>query len=1100
MPIAASQLPNISHIALPDVWRFKQDTHSLAIRHLSQAEGTFSCKVIGLRVVKGSAVQIRADLDVGYSILIGKKKNTSSPVWKASTHVLTSRDFIVSDGLLSLTNAVWDKHPLLSGPALYDIAAHARDSWAEALQFRQEVRAKEVVSAGFRPPQIGALHAVAAHWSISNKPALVVMPTGTGKTEVMLACLLMRAPKRLLVLVPSDALRAQTVNKFIRLGVLPQLGVLKSGVINPVVGMIRRTFRSKSDVAPLQRCNVIVSTVAAIQGVPKAVLSELLGAFDTVFFDEAHHLPALSWERISDALKDQTVLQFTATPFRLDGRRIAGRIIYNFPLRLAQNQGYFRKIHFKEVYEHTREQADIAIAHKAVQQLRGDLAAGYDHVLLARTEKKEQAEGIFNDIYSVKYPDLKPVLIHSGIRGRRKIVEAIKTGIHKIIVCVDMFGEGFDMPSLKVGALHDPHKSLAITLQFTGRFTRTATKLGDATLVANTADPRVSDAIEELYAEDSDWNEIIPELSAKAIQSQQDFSDFLERMVLDDRSDEDIFGLNVLHPKTSTVIFRTNSFNAGQFHRVAKKGMEIVREWHSKDKDLSIFITRSKVPIEWASIKEASHEIWDLHVLSHEPARQLLFVHSSQKGSLHQDVARAVGGPTAELFSGERMFRALHGVNRLIFHNVGLYNKGTKLRFRMYTGLDIADAITPLIQSGSTKSNLFAVGYQEGQPTSVGVSSKGRLWSMSSSSIPDWRNWCSHIATKILDDTIPKDEFLRHTLIPQEIKSLPLDKELFFVSFPTEWYSSAMEGGRLFESGIEQFFHSLCISNCSIKTPNEVELELRFDGRDVCKFSLSWGPTEGQFSVTQYSGPTLEVHQSGTRQRLDEFFREAPPVLFFMDGSEIVGAKMLSITRNMPFTYDTGSIAILDWDGVDIKLESKWKTGTLRPTSIQAHLIEFLKIQNNHFVIDDDDSGEVADVVEITEKENQEVVFRFYHCKYSGGEAPGRRVKDTYEVCAQAARSVRWTTDPQRLVMHLLERDQSKYLNGRTTRFEKGDPRSMAGLKRRLRKLRHRYQIIVVQPGISKGMVDAQMATIFGSANAIVTEITGSPLRIIASA
>ena len=1099
MPITSSELDDIKQITLPDLWTIKQDTSSLAIRHLSQAEATFSCKLKGLRTVKGLAVQISAELDAGYRILIEKRKNASSPVWETATHALTSRDFTVSDGLLSLTKAIWDKHPLLSEFAP-GIAAKANASWAEALHFRQEVRTNEVVSAGFRPPQIGALHAVAAHWSISNKPALVVMPTGTGKTEVMLACMLMRAPKRLLVLVPSDALRAQTVNKFIRLGVLPQLGVLNSAVINPVVGMIRRTFRSKSDVTPLQGCNVIVSTVAAIQGVPRAVLRELLGAFDAVFFDEAHHLPALSWERISDALKDQTVLQFTATPFRLDGRRIPGRIIYNFPLRLAQSQGYFRKIHFKEIYEHTREQADIAIAQKAVQQLRDDLAAGYDHVLLARTERKEQAEGIFNDIYAAKYSDLKPVLIHSGIRGRRKLVQAIKTGIHKIIVCVDMFGEGFDMPSLKVGALHDPHKSLAITLQFTGRFTRTARKLGDATLVANTADPRVSDAIEELYAEDSDWNEIIPELSAKAIQSQQDFSDFLERMVLDERSDEDIFGLNVLHPKTSTVIFRANSFNARQFHRVAQKGVEIVREWHSRDKDLSIFITRSKVPIEWASIKEASDEIWDLYVFSYEPTRRLLFIHSSQKGSLHQEVARAVGGASAELLSGERMFRALHGVNRLLFHNVGLYNKGTKLRFRMYTGLDIGDAITPLVQSGSTKSNLFAVGYHEGQRTSVGVSSKGRLWSMSSSSIPDWRKWCSHIATKILDETIPKDEFLRHTLIPQEIKTLPLDKQLFFVSLPTEWYSSAMEGGRLFESGAEQPFHSFGITSFSIKVPSAIDLGLSFEGRDICTFSLSWGPTEGQFSVMQHSGPTIEIHRSGIRQRLDEFFREAPPVLFFMDGSEIAGARMLSITRNMPFTYDTDNIAILDWDGVDIKLESKWKTGKLRPTSIQARLIEFLRTQNNQCVIDDDDSGEVADVVEITETANQEVLFRFYHCKYSGGDVPGLRVKDTYEVCAQAARSVRWTTDSQRLVMHLLERDQPRYLHGRKTRFEKGDSRYLAGLKRRLRKLRHRYQIVVVQPGVSKGMVEPEMATIFGSANAIVTEITGSPLRIIASA
>ncbi|WP_258863412.1 hypothetical protein [Streptococcus agalactiae] len=35
-----------------------------------------------------------------------------------------------------------------------------------------------------------------------------------------------------------------------------------------------------------------------------------------------------------------------------------------------------------------------------------------------------------------------------------------------------MFGEGIDIPSLKVAAIHDKYKSLPITLQFMGRFAR----------------------------------------------------------------------------------------------------------------------------------------------------------------------------------------------------------------------------------------------------------------------------------------------------------------------------------------------------------------------------------------------------------------------------------------------------------------------------------------------------------------------------------------------------------------------------------------------------------------------------------------------------
>ena len=45
-----------------------------------------------------------------------------------------------------------------------------------------------------------------------------VLPTGTGKTETMLATQVYRRLDRLLVLVPSDALRRQIAKQFISLG------------------------------------------------------------------------------------------------------------------------------------------------------------------------------------------------------------------------------------------------------------------------------------------------------------------------------------------------------------------------------------------------------------------------------------------------------------------------------------------------------------------------------------------------------------------------------------------------------------------------------------------------------------------------------------------------------------------------------------------------------------------------------------------------------------------------------------------------------------------------------------------------------------------
>jgi len=844
----------------------------------------------------------------------------------------------------------------------------------------------------------------------------------------------------------------------------------------------------------IKQCNVVVSTVAAIQILPAAELGALLAHFDQIYFDEAHHLPSDSWKRINDLAAEKKVLQFTATPFRLDGQRIQGKIIFNFPLRIAQKQGYFRKIRFIDVFEPDPDVGHASIAERAVEQLRKDRANGLNHLVLARAETTASAEAIYETYYK-KYTDLNPTVIHSKTRGHHQLLQEIKEGKHQVVVCVDMFGEGFDLPALKIAALHEPHRSLAISLQFTGRFTRDAKGIGDPTVIANTADIRVSDAIEDLYAEDADWNSLIPNLSAKAIQSQEDFSEFLERMDNKLEIDEDIFSLNVLRPKVSTVIYHADRFNPAHFKRWTKS-THVERHWISKDKDLVIFITKTRNPIEWATIKDTSNENWNLFIAAYEADQKLLFIHSSQKGSLYPELAKAVSGPKVSLLEGEQMFRAFHGLNRLIFYNAGLYNRGSKLRFRMYTGLDIAEEIQPSTQTNSTKSNLFGVGYENGDQISVGVSYKGRVWSMTSGSVPDWRQWCRNVAKKIQDTTIPTDGYLKHTLRPREIAQLP-SKEILLMTLPVAWYGSEADAMRLYRGGAEITPHAFEIKGYTVKNRNTIDLEVGWDENTGATFSLEWGAKEGQFQVKQSIGDQIEIRVEGVRRPLAEYFAENPPTIYFLDGSEAEGGFLRESPGELKSLFDPAGIVEFDWAGVDIKDESKWKHGQKRPTSVQGRMIEYLVKEPNQLVFDDDDSGEAADIVEINE-DKQTVVFRLYHCKYAGGAKPGGRVKDPAEVGMQAVRSVRWRDNPKRLVEHLMYR-QINVLNGRPTRLEKGTIRWLAGLKRRLRKLNSKFEIFVVQPGISKAAFSPELSTMLGAASNLIHEMTGKTLKVIAS-
>jgi hypothetical protein len=75
---------------------------------------------------------------------------------------------------------------------------------------RISLRPLTIPNSGFRPGQLGALHAVLSHFSVFEEPAIVSLPTGYGKTAVIMALPYILEANRLLVVEPSDALRRQT--------------------------------------------------------------------------------------------------------------------------------------------------------------------------------------------------------------------------------------------------------------------------------------------------------------------------------------------------------------------------------------------------------------------------------------------------------------------------------------------------------------------------------------------------------------------------------------------------------------------------------------------------------------------------------------------------------------------------------------------------------------------------------------------------------------------------------------------------------------------------------------------------------------------------
>lgn len=984
------------------------------------------------------------------------------------------------------------------------VANKISESWNGKFSYKSEqIKSDGTIDTekgGLRPPQLGALHAIGAHWSLYDQSATIVMPTGTGKTETILSVLaaLVRGP--LLVVVPSDVLRTQTTHKFLTFGLLRTIGVLSTDAHNPVVGIVTKRPRSVDDLEMFKQCNVIIGTMSSLSGGSAIPLGpEISKRVDTLIVDEAHHLGADGWEKFRSLFSDRRVLQFTATPYRRDGKIVDGKVIYDYPLGMAQNDGYFKRISFEPIFEIEESRADQQIAETAVKTLKSDIEQDLNHLIMARCVSIDRATSV-HKIYNKIAPEFNPLLVHSALTDTDERIGQLRSGKSRIVVCVNMLGEGFDLPELKIAAIHDIHKSLAVLFQFTGRFTRsTGHSIGDATVVANIASPNVSIALERLYSEDADWNQLLSEMSSEAGREHADLVAFLnDSMRLDDEDeDSDLISHKLLHPTLSTLIYNADQFHPKRFYNGLPDSHSIHRVWLHKDMETLYFVTKSEPLIKWTRSKSLRDRQWALFVMHYDSKRRLLFLASSDKSSNFKKLAEAVGANTQ--IDGDQIFRSLGRVNRLIFQNIGVKKHGRRnLGFALYTGSDVETALSVAERAGSVKSNLSGTGWEDGRPVTIGCSYKGRIWSKEQGSLPRLIHWCENVGDKIIDSSIDTTQIISNVLIPEEIEELPYT-EILSIEWPVEILRQSEERVTL-KYGAQET--SLATSDILLtkngRSHNNIEFQIvEADTGILGNFILAIGGEKG-YEVSQTSGAEISIAIGKINSSLAEYFNEYPPLVRFMDLTELDGNLFIHPQNSQSLVIPEECFDPWSWDGVDNTKESFWKGGVKRTDSIQWYAAQHFVNDDFDVVFDDDASGEAADLVCINEYENQIKVV-LVHCKYSGGKEPGRRVKDVVEVSSQAVRSAKWKWKFRDLCRHLQTRESKLVGHGRSTRFILGEISDLNRFAKVSRYKEVSAEILIVQPGLSKSNLTAEQSTVLAAAVAYLKETIGVDLRIICS-
>lgn len=949
-----------------------------------------------------------------------------------------------------------------------------------------------------RRPQIAALHSIVGYQcSGMDDPAIVVMPTGTGKTETMLAWMVATRPPKLLVIVPSTALRNQVAAKFESLGILQREGIVSPMAQRPCVGRLEHGFTDPDEAAVfVQRCNVVVATPNALHAGNPAAHAVLLARFTHLVVDEAHHAPATTWNAIIRQFDTRPVLLFTATPFRADGRSLPGRVISRFPLREAQNDGYFSRIEFAAVV--AIEDADRDLAAAAVARLRRDRQAGFEHILLARAATKARAEEIFA-IYRSMAPEAEPRLLHDGLSARRKadVLAALSNCSCHLIVCVDMLGEGFDLPNLKIAAFHDNRRSLGPVIQLVGRLARTksATPIGPASVFVFRDPATLFSPLRKLLREDPDWDKLLSDITDRAITGAEEISEFDRSFVTTPTE----VPVGLVQPKMSAVAYRTYSLDWNPDAALDVYGRSVLESVISVSSADTVawFVIESVGNIKWGEIPSLQAVSYDLVVMYFDNSLGLLFIHGSDTDRKYDDLALAVLGEEPAMVRGMDTFRVFARVDRLIPTNVGLLDSRDRdRRFSMHVGSDVETALNEAERNHKTNTHIAAKAFENGERVTIAAALSGRFWSMSTApGLSQWRDWCRSQGTKLLDSSVELRSLFREMIIPIAVTQRPRHP-LLALEWPWDLYL-----------GTGTARHAVCEGTKYLLTDVDFRVD---DHSEEGPFRFSAVTSQWEVPYTAVVGNTglhyravgeeVAVESRGSTVPLSTWLNNKKPTLFLSGDRLITGDDRLLEPRTELPPFDRANLSPIPWaaDGVDITVESQGSDR--RPDSVQAYMSRYLQ-QNQALdvLVDDDRAGEAADLVGLRIDGN-DLIVTLVHCKYSSQPTPGGRLADLYEVCGQATRGARWRDHGAiPLINHIDRRARNYALRTGQTAYEVGDREALLRIQERAPLLFIRFATVIAQPGLSIAVCTNEQLRLLAGAESYVRAVTKGTFSVYCS-
>lgn len=324
-------------------------------------------------------------------------------------------------------------------------------------------------------PTTAQIQAMKAIDDQKQSKALVVLPTGSGKTYLAAFHSKNRKAKRILYVAHRNELveQARRVFKEIHHRDDNSLGV---------VNAYRKDFHRDFIFATIQTL-VRKRNLEMIQDIE----------FDYVIIDEFHHAASDSYQKLIPFLRFKFMLGLTATPYRGDERDIFSIVEDNIPFEMNVAEGIKRKILCPFVYLGYYDQTD----YKSIEKKNGQWYTEKDldkKLVVPKRDleifkaymkscKNRQALGfcvsrrhcyrIANFFNEMGIPAVG-LTDRDKYSKRKHIIEDFRKGYYKVIFTRDIFNEGVDFPNVSALLFLRPTNSKVVFFQQLGRGLRLA--------------------------------------------------------------------------------------------------------------------------------------------------------------------------------------------------------------------------------------------------------------------------------------------------------------------------------------------------------------------------------------------------------------------------------------------------------------------------------------------------------------------------------------------------------------------------------------------------------------------------------------------------